>query len=431
MNRRRASVLIVVLWASVGLVGVALLFGHAMLMNYRGADNDLAARQAEQAIEGAVRYAESLLGSAETPGTFPELTSYLGESVPVGDATFWFVGRSLETYDGSVREYALVDEASKLNLNTASAAQLRALPGLTEEIARAIVEWRTPASSGATASGGVSSQGSEIKRAPFESVEELALVPGMTRTILYGEDANLNGVLDPNENDGEASEPSDNADGKLDPGIIEYVTVFSREPADDADGNARVSVRQPNAELRTLLSETLGEARGGEIIAAMGGQEINSVLEFYLRTQMKEDELGQIIGRLTAAQNATTPQTGLINVNTASETVLGALIGEDRARTAVAARLSRPQQDINIAWFAPYAAGNLATVGPLVTGQSWQVTADVAAVGRFGRGYRREKIVIDLSTHTPRIVYRRNLSPLGWALGGEVREQLVFNREVR
>ena len=54
------SVLFVVLWASVGLVSIALLFGHAMLMTYRGADNDLAGRQADQAIEGAVRYAESL-----------------------------------------------------------------------------------------------------------------------------------------------------------------------------------------------------------------------------------------------------------------------------------------------------------------------------------------------------------------------------------
>ena len=56
MKAQRASVLIVVLWASLGLVSVALLFGHSMLMAYRGADNDVAGRQADQAIEGAVRY---------------------------------------------------------------------------------------------------------------------------------------------------------------------------------------------------------------------------------------------------------------------------------------------------------------------------------------------------------------------------------------
>src|SRR5688572_9738357 len=34
-DSQRASVLIVVLWATFGLVAVALLFGHSMLMTYR------------------------------------------------------------------------------------------------------------------------------------------------------------------------------------------------------------------------------------------------------------------------------------------------------------------------------------------------------------------------------------------------------------
>jgi hypothetical protein len=51
--------------------------------------------------------------------------------------------------------------------------------------------------------------------------------------------------------------------------------------------------------------------------------------------------------------------------------------------------------------------------------------ADVAAVGRNGRGYRRTKFVIDASGTTPRIIYRRNLAPLGWALGSDVRELLA------
>jgi len=37
--------------------------------------------------------------------------------------------------------------------------------------------------------------------------------------------------------------------------------------------------------------------------------------------------------------------------------------------------------------------------------------------------------VIDKSSGTPKIVYRRNLTPLGWALGGEVREQLAEKQE--
>src|ERR1043166_6895475 len=48
--------------------------------------------------------------------------------------------------------------------------------------------------------------------------------------ILYGEDANLNGLLDPNENDGPQTLPDDNRDGRLDHGIFEYLTVYSRQP---------------------------------------------------------------------------------------------------------------------------------------------------------------------------------------------------------
>jgi hypothetical protein len=40
------------------------------------------------------------------------------------------------------------------------------------------------------------------KNAPYETIDELRLVYGLNMDILYGEDANLNGALDPNENDG-------------------------------------------------------------------------------------------------------------------------------------------------------------------------------------------------------------------------------------
>src|SRR5205807_1923424 len=80
------------------------------------------------------------------------------------------------------------------------------------------------------------------KNADFESVEELALVNGADPTILYGEDTNLNHVLDPNEDDGTKTPPADDSNGKLDPGILEYVTVFSREPNKTADGTAKSNV---------------------------------------------------------------------------------------------------------------------------------------------------------------------------------------------
>jgi hypothetical protein len=48
-------------------------------------------------------------------------------------------------------------------------------------------------------------------------VDEVRLVYGATLEILYGEDVNRNGILDPNENDGDVTLPLDNADGRIDP----------------------------------------------------------------------------------------------------------------------------------------------------------------------------------------------------------------------
>ncbi len=435
----RGSVLILVLWASVGLVSMALLFGHAMLMTYRGADNDLAGRQAEQAIEGAVRYAESLFVNPTVPGVLPEVSSYEGEAVAVGEATFWFFGTPADTTAGTQGEYGLVDEAAKLNLNTATLEMLKLLPGMTDDFAAAIIDWRD-ADDDVTFGGAESSTYAQknpsykAKNAPFESIEELALVSGATREILYGEDANLNGALDPNEDDGEKNAPADNSDGKLDAGLLAYVTVFSREPNKQADGTARINIGQPgpNDPLDTLLTDKFGVGRAQDIKADLGAAPLRSVLEFYVRSRMKADEFAKIVDALTVKTGDYL--TGLINVNTAGAAVLACVpgIGTDKAAKLLSARQSRTTADTNIAWVADtLGAQGAVQAGPYLTGQSWQAGADVAAVGRHGRGYRRTKFVIDTSTGAPRIIYRRNLAPLGWALGSTVRQNLALEKTTK
>ena len=72
---------------------------------------------------------------------------------------------------------------------------------------------------------------------------------------------------------------------------------------------------------------------------------------------------------------------------------------------------------------------NLVTqVGPYVTGHSWQSSADIAAVGHFGRGYRRVKFIFDCSSGVPQVVYRQDLTYLGWALGKRIHDDLLAGR---
>lgn len=426
----KGSVLIVVLWASLGLVSLTLLFGHSMLMNYRGTDNELAGRQADHAIEGAVRYATFLMEHTEQPGQFPDVTLYHSEAVPVQEAMFWFLGRSHETQTGTIREFGLVDEASKINLNTASRAMLEALPGMTPDFVAAILEWRRTVTDEAAAEDSLSFSSAPAKQGPFESVAELALVDGADPVVLWGEDGNLNGVLDLNEDDGSKTLPLDNADGKLDPGLFEYLTVFTREKNTRSDGSPKINVRSASAERTAYFAEAFGEARSEEILGSLGGgDQPRSVLEFYVRSGMTAEEFDKVETDLTDATGEF--RRGRINVNTASEVVLSCVpgLGEEKASAIVTARLSRDSKLVGMGWVAAV-IGNEAVVqaGPYLTGRTYQISADVAAVGRHGRGYRRSQFVIDYSTDAPRVVYRRDLSSLGWALGEEIRRELISKK---
>ena len=62
---------------------------------------------------------------------------------------------------------------------------------------------------------------------------------------------------------------------------------------------------------------------------------------------------------------------------------------------------------------------------------SYQYTADIAAVGPYGRGYRRVKFVFDTSSGAPKIIYRQDLTHLGWALGKEERQTALLAKATR
>jgi hypothetical protein len=239
---------------------------------------------------------------------------------------------------------------------------------------------------------------------------------------------------------------STNPDAQSDFGLLEYVTVFSREPNVLTDGStprfniSRLSfANRPG--LTKVLSTALGNSKRAQQIAdsllppghprtLKGHPEkpeertITSVLGFYVACpEMTGTEFDQVAPFLTATAG---PRflTGLINVNTASETVLACVPGlSDLASQLVSARMNQPQPSTGFAWVKTVLGNEAATkAGPYLTWRSYQVTADVAAVGRWGRGYRRTQFVIDSSLGTSRIVYRRNLAGLGWALGSDARE---------
>ncbi len=443
MNRRsnhRGSVLIIVLWISLGLVSMALYFANTMSLELRAADNRAASLAADQAIEGAARYVSYVLSAYATNGVIPDATEYQAEAVPVGDAHFWLIGRDTNSPSAHPDRvfFGLIDEASKLNLNTTSTNILAYLPGMSQDLLSAILDWRNP-----NASGGSATYYSMIqppytcKGAPFETVDELRLVYGTSMDILVGEDVNRNGILDTNEKDLDGN-------GQCDPGLFEYVTVYSREPNFHSDGTMKTNVNN-GTQLRQLLQSRFSAGRATQIYSKLGygtqsvpgrgrtnGTTLNlrSLLEFYVRSGMTADEFAQIYNNVTVG--TARYKRGRVNINTASATVLACLPGMDpnTAQQVVSYRQTVANPN-SIAWIvdalggASSAAIQQLLAGDYLTAQSFQFTADVAAVGPYGRGYRRVKFIFDITEGTPKILYRQDLSRLGWALGEYVRQQLV------
>ena len=440
---QRGSVLIIVLWIALGLVTITLYFANSMTLELRAADNRVAGIAADQAIEGAARYVSYVLATQATNGIVPDLSTYLSQAVPLGESHFWIIGRAGDAAQatssfGGVGQsdalyFSLVDEGSKLNLNTASVAMIESLTNMTAELAANIVDWRDT-------NGQVSANGDgptayarltpsyAPKNAPFETAEELRLIYGMDAATLIGEDVNRNGVMDANETDL-------NRNGAADSGLLEYVTVFTREPNTRSDGTARISVNGNRQELATLFQQYFSTDRANEILRNLGppGQPFRSLLEFYIRSRMTADEFGQVTTQITA--NTGSFIQGRINVNTAPAPVLACVpgIGFEKADQVVAYRQSAASQLPSVAWVKDALNDDGAAIqaGPYITAESYQFSADIAALGPFGRGYRRTRFVFDTSEGTPKIIYRRDLSQLGWALGQTIRQVWQAPKDTR
>lgn len=175
--------------------------------------------------------------------------------------------------DQAAMRFGVESEAARIHLNHWRQADpesleqaLSALPGATTPLVHAVLDWLD-------GDDDKRPQGAEFedyadidpaispRNGPIESIEELLLVKGMTPEILYGEDTNRNGRLDPNEDDGEASPPEDDANGELKAGWIGYLTLWSQEPNVDSRGRRRINL---NSEDLGALYSSLAEEFGVE-----------------------------------------------------------------------------------------------------------------------------------------------------------------------
>jgi type II secretory pathway component PulK len=275
-----------------------------------------------------------------------------------------------------------------------------------------------------------------IRNGPLGTLEELLMVKGFNARIIYGEDANVNGLLDPNEDDGDDSFPPDARDGHLDRGLRGVATVLTSEANRNKSGKARVNInadtppnRIPGLSDQTLRFILLYRSEGNtfkhpsellemkyrlkqnhnEIPGARAGLEIDS--------GVKGEQLAAVLDELTT-QSAKTV-VGLVNVNTAPADVLGVLPGMDPnlAQQIVDARRDLDTETTSsLAWLYTQNlldAAAFKLVAPYLTTRSFQYSLRCVGFGVPCGRFRVLEAVVDIGGGAPRITYLRDISRLG------------------
>lgn len=290
-HSRRGSVLLLVL-VVVGLLTLAAYnYSQMMLTEYEATTMYGSDVQAREAADSGIEYIATMLGNRTDPALEnlqhnPAL--FMGRTVVAsprlrGTARFTVIAPVEHSTTGNAIRYGLVDESAKLNLNLLLNMKLTDdqihtmllnIPGMTIETADAILDWidtddtKRPYGAESEIYEGMNPP-YRAKNGPLESLDELLMVQGVTPALLYGEDANRNGMLDPNEDDGDASPPVDNRNGVLDLGWTTYLTAYGRESNLRAEGREKIHLNNGLlTDLYDAIEDEFGEAAAQFVIAA-------------------------------------------------------------------------------------------------------------------------------------------------------------------
>jgi type II secretory pathway component PulK len=317
--RRSGFALIAVLIVVVILSLAAYRYADSMTAEYQVAIRASEATQAKRFADSGIHYAMGALSDPVTlndqfggnpydnPSQFANVALGPPDEARGGRFSLVSVG---DTGSGSGESryqvrYGALDESGKLNVNALIAQDtsgqvlydaLMKLPGMTEDVADAIVDW-VDADDSIRDAGAESAyyqglpQPYMAKNGPLNSVEELLLVRGVAWQMLFGNDRNRNGRLDPGEELG----------GDFHRGWSEYLTCYGRELDVDTDGYPRIDLAGTDLNaLSEELTTALGQEMSDYILAA----------RLYGTSSAAQEVAFSVSGNLVASTTSTQPASG-------------------------------------------------------------------------------------------------------------------------
>ena len=446
------AVLVIVMLLSMLVISLLFRFQAEDSAASASLSGEQAWAAAMSGVEEALRVAGTAAPGAtdwqDNPGAFRERLVF-----DDGGERWFFSVFSSGTQPGEVR-HGLTDEASKLNVNVASAGSLGKLPRVSATMAAALVDFLDaddiPEPEGAEQEYySALARPYTIRNGPLASLDELLLVRGFTAEILHGSAAaSLNATN---------SEPtSANGSSRVLRGLSQFLTVASYEYNTDADGWDLTNLNDPASPLPA--TDRLPAAVTNFIFALQtNGITLSHPADLLEATLPVKDakgvvtevasgvgkaELGAVLELFTASDDFYTD--GLINVNTASATVLATLPGVDEAlaETIVSARGALgSDRKKTIAWLYQEGvldAAKFKTLAPLLTARSEQFTFQVIGYGVPSGRFRVLEAAIDVAGGERRVTYLRDVTRRGLpfpiaadAEGAAVQTSRRLGKEVR
>jgi hypothetical protein len=286
-NTRRGSALIAVLVIVVMLSLAAYTYSELMQVEFDAAIRSSRMAEARLLADSGAEWAATMVdlrGSDSGENLYHNREMFHRvEVMPQTEerAAGYFSVVAPVSGGGTGPRFGLRNESAKINLNSLAESTLSeieantvlmSVPGMTVEIADAILDWidsdSDPRLYGVESDYYTSFTGFTPANGPLRSLDELLKIDGVTPELLYGEDYNRNGWLDPNEDDGPLSPPDDNQDGILDLGWSEYLTVTASETNLRRDGSEKIPLNSNTlTDVYDRIAEEFDEAAAQFVVA--------------------------------------------------------------------------------------------------------------------------------------------------------------------
>ncbi len=293
LDRNRNGIVLVIVLVSVVFLALAA-YTFSTLMVTQSQITKLAGRQVQSKclVDSGIDYVrlylaaddasiQELGGRYNNPNYFQAINVGLDETNVANIGRFTVIAPALDQ-DGNPGgfRYGLTDESTRLNLNILGFSEsyslgggkqlLMSLPQMSEDVAEAILDWIDadddirPLGAENNYYGSISPP-YDAKNGPMDTIEELLLVRGVTPELLFGLDANHNGVLDQEE----TLTPGASAiDLELQLGWASYLTLYSKEHNVNGDGLKRININSEDLEqLSTDLRSRFDQRMTDFIIA--------------------------------------------------------------------------------------------------------------------------------------------------------------------